>query len=85
MLMTVSLTASRAPADMPSRMAWEPRFDVMMRMVFLKDTVRPWLSVTLPSSSICTAQITCHWMRTFTEIYVYLSSTLLTEPTQVEL
>ena len=48
MLMTVSLTASRAPADMPSRMAWEPRLEVMMRMVFLKDTVRPWLSVTPP-------------------------------------
>lgn len=53
MLMTVSLTASRAPDAMPSRMAWEPRLEVMMRMVFLKDTVRPWLSVTRPSSRIC--------------------------------
>lgn len=29
-----------------------PRFDVMMMMVFLNDTTRPWLSVTRPSSRI---------------------------------
>ena len=31
----------------------EPRFDVMMMMVFLKFTVRPLLSVKRPSSSTC--------------------------------
>lgn len=33
-------------------MACEPILLVMMMMAFLKDTVRPWLSVTRPSSRI---------------------------------
>ena len=35
----------------PSRRYWEPRFEVRMRMVFLKSTVRPCESVIRPSSS----------------------------------
>ena len=41
-----------APAP-ASRMAWLPRFEVRMMMQFLKLTVRPWESVTRPSSSTC--------------------------------
>ncbi len=52
--MTVSLTASGLDAT-PSRMAALPRLDVMMMIAFLNDTVRPWLSVTRPSSSTCAA------------------------------
>ena len=37
----------------PSRIWDEPRLLVMIRMVFLKSTVRPWESVTRPSSRIC--------------------------------
>lgn len=58
MAMTVSRTRSWSRAAMPSRMAWLPRLLVMIRMVFLNDTVRPWLSVTRPSSRICSAQWT---------------------------
>jgi len=39
-------------------MAALPRLDVMMMIAFLKDTVRPWLSVTRPSSSTCAARRT---------------------------
>ncbi len=38
---------------MPSRMDWLPRLEVRIKMVFLKSTVRPWLSVIRPSSSTC--------------------------------
>ncbi len=31
----------------------DPRFEVSTRMVFLKSTVRPWPSVSRPSSSTC--------------------------------
>jgi hypothetical protein len=31
----------------------EPRFDVRIRIVFVKSTVRPWPSVRRPSSSTC--------------------------------
>ena len=41
-----------ASASSPPRMMSEPMFEVMMVMAFLKVMVRPWLSVTLPSSSI---------------------------------
>ena len=34
------------------RMSRVPRFDVMMMTVFLKSTVRPWASVSRPSSRI---------------------------------
>ena len=66
MAITVSRTRSWSRAAMPSRMAAEPRLDVMMMIVFLKDTVRPWLSVTRPSSRICTAQ---HQMLNHCQIY----------------
>ncbi|MOA60370.1 hypothetical protein D3C78_1852270 [compost metagenome] len=38
-------------------MIGEPTFEVMMTTVFLKSTVRPWLSVSLPSSSTCKSRL----------------------------
>ena len=40
-------------ASMPSSRCADPRFDVMMIIVFLKSTVRPCESVIRPSSSTC--------------------------------
>jgi hypothetical protein len=34
-------------------MYWLPRLLVMIRIVFLKSTMRPWPSVSRPSSSTC--------------------------------
>ena len=39
------------PAPDRSAMIWLPRLDVMMMTVFRKSTVRPWPSVSRPSSS----------------------------------
>ena len=36
-------------------------FDVMMTMVFLKSTVRPWPSVRRPSSRICSITLNTSW------------------------
>ena len=61
------MTAARAaslmsPAsEMPSSKWWEPMFDVMMITVFLKSTVRPWASVTRPSSRICSSTLKTSW------------------------
>ena len=38
---------------MPSSILYEPMFEVMITMVLRKSTVRPWLSVSLPSSRSC--------------------------------
>ena len=35
----------------------EPTFEVMIRTVFLKSTVRPWPSVSRPSSSTCSSTL----------------------------
>ena len=51
-----SKTSSRLASLRLAHCCWmycEPRLDVMMMMVFLKFTVRPLLSVSLPSSSTC--------------------------------
>lgn len=51
--MTVSLISwLLKPVPMPSRMAALPKLEVRMMMQFLKLTVRPWESVTRPSSRI---------------------------------
>ena len=42
---------------MPSSRYWLPRLLVRMMMVFLKSTVRPWLSVMRPSSRICSRML----------------------------
>ncbi len=44
-------------APVCSAMYWLPRFDVMMMTVFLKSTVRPWPSVSRPSSSSCSSTL----------------------------
>ena len=44
-----------------SRMRWLPMFEVMITMVFLKSTVRPWPSVSRPSSSICSITLNTSW------------------------
>lgn len=54
--MTISLTACGSFC-MPSTIYWEPMLEVMIRMAFLKDTLRPWLSVTCPSSRICSRML----------------------------
>lgn len=65
--MTTSLRASRstlspAPAaPEAARLLYTsaaPRFEVRMIMECLKDTTRPWLSLTRPSSRICGPQNT---------------------------
>jgi hypothetical protein len=49
-----SCTCSRiaSSVDESAAMYWEPTFEVMIRTVFLKSTVRPWPSVRRPSSMI---------------------------------
>ena len=54
--MTNSLTSSGSFC-MLSTIYWEPMLEVMIRMAFLNETMRPWLSVTLPSSSICSRML----------------------------
>ena len=44
---TAAITCSSEPPD--------PRFEVRMRMVLRKSTVRPWPSVSRPSSSTCSS------------------------------
>jgi len=42
-------------------MRWLPMFEVMMTMVFLKFTTRPWPSVSRPSSRICKSTLNTSW------------------------
>ena len=54
--LTMDITVSRTDDGSratPSKIASLPRLDVMITIVCLKETVRPWLSVTRPSSKIC--------------------------------
>ena len=52
---TTAITASRRCSSVSeaSISAWLPRFDVRISRVFRKSTVRPWPSVSRPSSSTC--------------------------------
>jgi hypothetical protein len=42
-------------------MNWEPTLEVMIRTEFLKSTVRPWPSVSLPSSMIWRRMLKTSW------------------------
>ncbi len=61
------MTASRArsvisPSGVTPSSRWgEPMFEVMMMTVFLKSTVRPWESVTRPSSRIWRSTLNTSW------------------------
>ena len=45
------------PFSMPSKIYWLPKLLVRIRIVFLKSTVLPWLSVIRPSSSTCNSTL----------------------------
>ena len=50
---TTFITATRLASSLSagSAMYWDPRLEVRIRIVFRKSTVRPWPSVSRPSSS----------------------------------
>ena len=57
------MTASRRRSSGTdwSAMIVDPRFDVRIRIVFRKSTVRPWPSVSRPSSSTCSSTSKTSW------------------------